>query len=775
MLLPLGVVLLVLAAAYVRWPLSAHTTQAATWINMDHFQDDLGDYQLAWGRWRRGEVPLWNPYQLCGIPMVPTMQTGIFYPGNALYLLFATPRALLITAALHIALAGWFAGWYVGRQGIGPVGMGAAAVVAAFGANALQRFWFSSAMHCSPWIFACLIALDALLERPTARAAVALAAAYGMQFLAGWPQGCILTAYVLAARLAWRMLADRSAVKSSVRVGAYVVLAAALWACLVAVQLLPTLELLPQAIRNTGGLTPDAVEGNGLAYSPWGLLRDFVHARPTLRLKKPYIGAVGVVLLLAAFMNRPRRRETVFWALVFAGGACFAMGFATPLYAVFFNYLPTGKWFRDPSRFLYVTHTAAAVLCAFGAESAWRRLRSDTPVSRRSLLIGASVTTVLVALALNATQENAAALGFVAFGRWLHIVRPWWPGLAAVAAAATFSRWKPAPVMARAVVAVACAVWVADLFYANRNGHAVPTTANHQWVSPKLLGVPEQSSVAGPRMYMVGDWLDFELNAKWGALTGLPLVNDYEILHPARHSRFFHFAQHGTPAPQDLFTAGRTDLELDAAHPEFLDLLSVRWIAFRPLPLRAFWLTEWPGALPAGVVDRTTTASRERGILLAENGNALPRAYVVHQVESVQDEATALNRLAAPDFDPTRTVLVSETVQAGHPTTSGTSAQAAIVAYAPERVQVRVTSPAPGWLVLTDSWYPGWRATVNGHSSAVLRANVLVRAVAVPAGDSDVIFTFRSTTQRLGAALSVLGVLACGAAVLRRAQPATAV
>ncbi|MBE0688850.1 MAG: YfhO family protein, partial [Anaerolineae bacterium] len=62
--------------------------------------------------------------------------------------------------------------------------------------------------------------------------------------------------------------------------------------------------------------------------------------------------------------------------------------------------------------------------------------------------------------------------------------------------------------------------------------------------------------------------------------------------------------------------------------------------------------------------------------------------------------------------------------------------------YTPERVVIEVESSQPGYMMLTDAYYPGWRASVNGEESLIYRADVMFRAVAIPAGRSDVVFEY---------------------------------
>jgi uncharacterized membrane protein YfhO len=84
---------------------------------------------------------------------------------------------------------------------------------------------------------------------------------------------------------------------------------------------------------------------------------------------------------------------------------------------------------------------------------------------------------------------------------------------------------------------------------------------------------------------------------------------------------------------------------------------------------------------------------------------------------------------------------------------------AQIVAYAPERVVVHTSSATPGVLVLADAFYPGWRASVDGEAAAIYPANVLFRAVPLPAGEHTVVFTFEPSSWRLGLAVAGLGLL----------------
>jgi uncharacterized membrane protein YfhO len=113
---------------------------------------------------------------------------------------------------------------------------------------------------------------------------------------------------------------------------------------------------------------------------------------------------------------------------------------------------------------------------------------------------------------------------------------------------------------------------------------------------------------------------------------------------------------------------------------------------------------------------------------------------------------------------------VSATPRSGFVGSGGSgTGSAAIISDEAERVVVRVQAAQPGFLVLADQYFPGWRAEVNGSEAEIVRANVTFRAVEVPSGDSEVVFVYRPFSVRLGALISLVA-LAIMAVLWRRTQ-----
>lgn len=147
---------------------------------------------------------------------------------------------------------------------------------------------------------------------------------------------------------------------------------------------------------------------------------------------------------------------------------------------------------------------------------------------------------------------------------------------------------------------------------------------------------------------------------------------------------------------------------------------------------------------------------------------ALSRAYLVPSARVLDDDAAAA-QLSAEAFQPSQEVVLAPSATAAALTSPGSPGATLVplppVAFRhndPERVTLTVTAPAESFLVLSDSWYPGWVATLNGAEVPIERANILFRAVRVPAGEHVVEFRFVPQSVRLGTYVSAASIVLTG-------------
>jgi hypothetical protein len=167
----------------------------------------------------------------------------------------------------------------------------------------------------------------------------------------------------------------------------------------------------------------------------------------------------------------------------------------------------------------------------------------------------------------------------------------------------------------------------------------------------------------------------------------------------------------------------------------------------------------WPGFEEVGRFDSVL----KHPIRVLRVPQSLPLAYAVGRARVVPLELEAVRVLASGAFDP-----ASEVVLASGQRLSGESSPAFRSAVRelrrrPDAISLSVDTNAAGYLVLVEAYDPGWRASVDGLPASVVPANVLFRAVAIPAGSHLVELRYRPLAVVVGAWLSLLGLFAAGA------------
>jgi hypothetical protein len=153
-------------------------------------------------------------------------------------------------------------------------------------------------------------------------------------------------------------------------------------------------------------------------------------------------------------------------------------------------------------------------------------------------------------------------------------------------------------------------------------------------------------------------------------------------------------------------------------------------------------------------------------VKIYENLDVLERAFLVRKAAVAADDEEALALMRDEAFDPAAEVVLADVGNPGRGAPTWSADTVRVARYAPERVEIEVQAETPGYLVLTDAWYPGWQATVDGEPATVRRADLLFRAVAVDEGRHRVVFTFRPASLSVGAGVSLVGLICLAIVVL---------
>jgi hypothetical protein len=146
-------------------------------------------------------------------------------------------------------------------------------------------------------------------------------------------------------------------------------------------------------------------------------------------------------------------------------------------------------------------------------------------------------------------------------------------------------------------------------------------------------------------------------------------------------------------------------------------------------------------------------------VKIYENLDVLPRAFVVHRARVIQDDEEVIAALQDESFAPGVEVILSGNGPGLASEAQGRQDEVSIVSYEPERVVIGASLESAGYLVLTDPYYPGWRALVDGQSAEILPADYYFRAVYLAEGEHAVEFIFDPASLKIGVGVSLLAVL----------------
>lgn len=714
--------------------------------------------RMAAEMWRAGHLPLWNPLLGCGAPLAANYQTGAFYPLYGLALALPAEVALGWTVALHLALAGL--GMYAWARAAGldrSPALLAGLALEGSGFLIARAGLFPSIAVTFPWIPIWLWRAERLAQSGRLRDGLWLGGALGLGLLAGHAQTAFYGLLLLGAYLAYRPspLAPRNP-----QLVLHTTLALLLGLTLAAIQLLPTAELLFLSQRAEGvdrevGLiysfwpwrlltlvAPDLFGNPGRGSGYWGYGNYWEDAA--------YIGLLPLLLAVKAVAGlrrrNPWRNATLFWTLVAGCSLLLALGRNNPAFLWLFEHIPTFDWFQAPARWLAMTTVALAALAGVGAQE-WRRGRATRRRGALGVVFGlAAVLGGLTASHLipgipssfgPATARaglTLAATGGVALWRTRgdRKDRPyewWWVAVGLVWIDLLVFGWGLVPSVDRALYigrsstgAALAANPVVERTFWPAEGHPEPGYA-------LKFSRYFRFDTFGPRDLAFWRSLRETLLPNLGMLDGVPSANNFEPLQVGRYADVVR-ATDGAPAL-----------------------------------LRAMGVTH------------LVTATAEAETHVTALPDPLGRAWVVPTARLVPPEEM-LATLADPSFDPATEVLLE-----APPTLNSQPAisnpQSAIrnslppsLHDTPNRVTIRAVLDRPGYLVVADTWYPGWEALVDGEEAPLLRANHTFRAVYLEAGEHVVEMVYRPRSVRAGGMLSLasLAGLAAGLLLTRRRE-----
>lgn len=720
-----------------------------------------------------GHFPLWNPYLFGGMPFVAAMHGDIFYPTLLLRMLLPTDVAMTWGFIIHVFLAGFFTFLFLRSSGFGFFGSLFGGVAYMMGGQVASLV---SPGHDGKLYISALFPLTLLLLTRGIRDGKrwswgALALVIGLAVVSPHPQ---LLQYLLLASAAYalflaiagarrRDLSPRdAAIRIACSFGAVV-----LGGLVGAIQYLPVREYVAWSPR-AGGLA-DYARATSYAWPPSELFNaylpqftgilDAYWGESGIHFHSDYVGVVVLIIAGAAFSGlraSPRRREIWFWTGALIVATLWALGGHTPFYRIPYAIIPGTKFFRAPNSVFFVGSFAIAFLSAAGVERALDRQLG------RKYLYGWLGFAALVALLATLGGLTSIARGLAGdqmvdrvIGNSVNLLTGSWRSFAfAVAAVALLLFTQRRQLSARVAgwgltVLAAADLWTILRLYWAFSAPAAQLYASdpaidymkHAQQPARVMAVQLAYPVRDPNL--TGDGL---------MVHGVRNVLGYHGNQLGRYDKLLHreegYSQLGNPNAWHLLNARFLLADVDDVSRLLPDAKKI-----------------------LGPVKDAAGVSVSLFSLAGEN----PYAWVVPVIVKASDDAV-LGTVLDQRFDVRRAGLF-DSASAVHGAAKVTALpdplpiRASVSRYEAGHVTMHLDAPAPAGsaLIVSENYYPGWKATINGREAVTARADYTLIGVPLPEGARDVDLLFTSPAYVQGKVITLIALsvilLAIGAGI----------
>lgn len=734
-------------------------------------------YTFAAAWWRRGVIPLWNPHLFGGMSFVGDIQSGIFYPLNLITFFLTSPltfRDMEFLSVLHFLIAGAamyaflrYGKWQVSGSKfqvssfnlkpettnlkLSRLAALAGALAFEFSDLFITHFGNLNLIATLAWMPLVLLFYHRAVTDRRASFAVIAGILLAVAFLAGHIQMFLFIVIALGlfavyhvSRFTSHVPRPTSHIVTNHLPITFLVLTALIAFGLSAPALVPSIEMTQNTVRaefsyeqaaqfslppaQLIGLVVPGFFGRG-PQAAWG---------PWQRVEVGYIGILPLILaLLALFLRRDAPPR--FMGLFAVIGLTFALGGFAILHGWLYQFVPGFGQLRAPARFIVLFDFALAALAAFGfdyllhalpraSEIVFKRIVRAAPwaflliaipagaLAYSNLILGQGQDAILFARIANAT--NALAFFILLFALSLALI---------LARATRFFR---APVWAT----LALALIFFDLFSLGASVDLSTDDPARVYDHPDAVAF--FNSIGGIyRIDARGTGVDNAWTPDTAILYNLHDVGGDNPLVLADFDRYWESLGSRSSALYDLlntqFVIGRKNIALDR--------------------------------------DKFRLAyNGDPALNIYENTRVLPRAFVVNDVRVVADKQAAFDAIHADDFDPARTVVLEKAGNGEESTVHSQQSPVKIVGYGPNEIILEVDTPETGVLVLSEVYYPGWKAWVDNREVNVSRANFLFRAIELPAGSHRIRMLYDPPSLKIGAGLFAITFIVLLVLVVRQ-------
>jgi hypothetical protein len=734
---------------------------------------------------KKGQLGFWNPYIFMGFPLLAEMEVGPLYPLN---LIFALPipqyYALTLFIVVHYSLAGIFTYLLARSLDISRAGSFVSSLTFAFSGFLMAQLTNINIMTGSIWLPLILYLFFQAIRRRSYTFAAGAGIALALQILPSHPQIILYILIILGLYYLYSLLTlPQAEVRPVLTLSLISLTTVVIGMGLAAIQLIPAWQLKQlSALSESRGY--DFVTAYSLPkFRLFSFLFPNFLGNPVIGYKgEPFFeehhGYVGILPLILATLAWGKRRDPQvrFFGLLAPLSIVLAIGKETPLYHLLVH-VPVFNYFRIHARWLLVLTFCLAVLAGYGLDylSEQREKRSLANLGKWLTIGGLVLTLTLPSLFFYKRQAMAATSFILEYysGMAIYTLRalirnlPRFPDAAQTNLLAQllppllnpliffllmfdssalllfFFLWKK--VSARWFQIVAAGLITFDLFMTGGTTVNLVQDASHfdkRKSTAFLEGNLDLARIYSP---------DREGEAPQKLLDDFPMI--------------YRIQSTGSCPCLSVLILQRYDEFMDALlqNTRLLNLAGVKYILTAHDEPEEWWH------------NNLCKVYSEEGLNIYENLDVMPRAFLVHQAEVPGSDEAILARLIGEEFDLSSSILLEdesalarlESMARGSSPTEGKD-EVKIIEYEANRVVIETTTSQAGFLFLSDVYYPGWRARVDGREEMVYRADYLFRAVLVPRGQHVIEFAFDPVAFKMGLAVALTTVIALVAAAIVR-------
>lgn len=695
--------------------------------------------------WRQnGRLPLWDPYILCGLPVVDAMHGDLFYPASLFYLFMPLHKAIGFKMVLHVGIAGFTMFFLLRTLGLRRRSAFLGGLAYMLSPHLLSLIY---AGHDGKMFVIALFPLTiALLERlmrsPNIVNSVLMGGSMGLVLLTSHPQLAYFSTWGLASYLLFglpRMIRQRKILKLI----PMLVIVGAIGLFIGAIQMLPAYYYTTNFSPRTGGVTYEFAsswslhpeEILSLLYPSFVGYLDSYWGRNAFKLNSESPGPIVLLVSLAGMILSIFNKRNGAWIFLMIFCPIYALGSHTGVFRLLFNTVPAVKFLRAPSLVMFMFTASACVLMAYFLDGVFGGKDANTMRISKKTANAFVVTLILLFLLGTLGREMVfdnwskifSSVGSPSYDKLMACKNGLTRDCLALSSFAVpifllvrtpYSRKQRGAYL---FLLVAVGILVTSLRHSLDFVHYVDR-ANLERKDQVIKYIERDTGI-----FRVLPMTNFQFyNTNFLPIFGIETVNGFY------DNRVHYF--------DELVGKGFVNL---IKSRNILSVTNTKYLVFSQ-PYRSGDLS---------------LVGQFGNLYLYENKKCLQRAYIVHKAEIIDDQNKAIARLMQDDFDPSQEILIHK----GEPIEFQNVYPEELVTiekYEPDRISIYVKASEKGYLVYSGNYLPYWRAYVDGKESQLVRCNVAMMAIPIEQGQHEVRLEFYSKWYHIGSMMFVCGIAA---------------